>query len=261
MCIRKTTLILCCIFFIQIAAHACSCSGPPTFCGVLNGNGWDHSHVLEATKLKDTLHGMIVLPEKVYIEDSNEIVLNEPLLIWGDPGFLCREYTSQFEVGEKLVLAIKTMDYAEYDHEEIGDFTLSLCGLHHLRIVDGMVQGRITGDDQSMTHEDFEVYMETEAYTNYCPELVYSNTTINELNVVKIFPNPTSGELTIINELGDGKIEEMVIYSNKGHLVNINTASRKGKTATMDLGGLASGIYFMQIRMQGRMINKKIVVE
>ena len=71
---------------------------------------------------------------------------------------------------------------------------------------------------------------------------------INELSVVNshisVYPNPTTGQLVIEN--GELKIENVEIYDVLGR--KQNAESRKGEnTVTMDISGLASGIYFLKI--------------
>jgi protein subunit release factor A len=67
---------------------------------------------------------------------------------------------------------------------------------------------------------------------------------------VNVFPNPTSGLITIeTNDL----IEEIVLMSANGQMITRTTEK------TVDLTNLPSGVYFLNIETDNGVITKKIL--
>lgn len=135
---------------------ACSCSGEAYFCHELNDTTdafLQPNFVIKAIKLQDTLHGMFVKVEKNYVNSIEA----ENILVWGDPGHLCRVYTSNFEIGDTIILGIKEIDGPTgMLQESIGDYWLPACGITYLKIENGVVRGSISTGIDEMPLEDFE---------------------------------------------------------------------------------------------------------
>ena len=76
-----------------------------------------------------------------------------------------------------------------------------------------------------------------------------------ETSLVKIYPNPTIGELRITNyEL---RIEEIIIFDVYGRKVS----SYQVITEKIDIGALSSGVYFVKVRTDKGEVVKRVVKE
>jgi len=75
---------------------------------------------------------------------------------------------------------------------------------------------------------------------------------------VSLFPNPTSGLITIKN-IGQEKIESIQIYDPLGKEV-INIA-RNEQSTDIDLSYLKDGFYFARIIIKGKLFTEKIILK
>ena len=71
---------------------------------------------------------------------------------------------------------------------------------------------------------------------------------------IKIYPNPTNNRINIVGIEGENIID---IFSIEGQKL----ATHKGKGKTFFDLNLANGIYFLKIRVEGRLIIKKIILK
>jgi len=82
-----------------------------------------------------------------------------------------------------------------------------------------------------------------------------------ESDVVKIYPNPTNGQLIIEN--GQWTIENIEIFDVMGKSAAIvetwRAASLRQPTTTIDISHLPSGIYFVRIQTENGMVTRKII--
>lgn len=79
-------------------------------------------------------------------------------------------------------------------------------------------------------------------------------TKTNQLEVL-IYPNPTSGRITIVQK-GEGSIKELLLMNMSGKLI-----FQKDFSTSIDLNGLSAGVYFLKLTTQdNRQITKKIIV-
>lgn len=74
---------------------------------------------------------------------------------------------------------------------------------------------------------------------------------------VKLFPNPTSGQLEIMLESGQIQNGSIRFFDISGKL--LFTKSFIGDRASVDLNSFASGIYFMELESEKATVRKKIV--
>lgn len=90
-------------------------------------------------------------------------------------------------------------------------------------------------------------------------------TSVEELEAIsdlKVFPNPTTGEVTINLDLSEQEQVNFQIYDNSGRLIN---RVNKGMLASgnhveyLDLSALSSGVYHLRIQAGDYLINQKIV--
>ena len=82
----------------------------------------------------------------------------------------------------------------------------------------------------------------------------------NELSGITVYPNPTTGQLTIDN--GDLMIDNVVIFDVYGRILKAEDRKRKGEgTIVMDISELSRGIYFMKIYTEKGEVIRKVVKE
>jgi hypothetical protein len=74
---------------------------------------------------------------------------------------------------------------------------------------------------------------------------------------IKVYPNPTTGYLTI--ELPAPGTAEIMLLSIDGKVV-ATTTTTNAKT-TINCSDMSSGMYLLRIKAGGKLIDKKIIVE
>ena len=69
----------------------------------------------------------------------------------------------------------------------------------------------------------------------------------NSVQKLKIYPNPTNGQLII--EYGELTIENIEIYNIVGQMVGVYPCGRpnNAETITIDVSHLSSGMYYLKI--------------
>ena len=76
-----------------------------------------------------------------------------------------------------------------------------------------------------------------------------------ELTALKIYPNPTTGELKIESGL---RIDNVVIYDIFGKIQNIENMKAEG---VIDISHLSAGVYFVEISTEVGEVTKKVLKE
>lgn len=76
---------------------------------------------------------------------------------------------------------------------------------------------------------------------------------------VAVYPNPTSGVITLNINDNAGKKAVVTVYSITGSLVSSNTYQGNVANEKIDLSAYGNGIYFMTINSDNKVITKKIV--
>ena len=250
------------IFFISTAnrgLNACTCGGESSFCEEIGDTSdlyINPEYVIRATKLQDINHGMLVKIENQYINEIEE----EIIMVWGDPGHLCRYYTGIFDVGDQMILGINKFETAgEMEGEEAGSYWFPGCGVTYLKIADGKVEGQITPDIEKMDLSDFENFMYAQGYKTDCSSLDPEDfEELEEINI-EVYPNPAN-ELTGFYFSEDGYIQEFEIYNTIGQRLNTSYI-RENKSLFLNVKNFSSGMYFARIRMRGKEHVLKFVVE
>ncbi|NNJ82369.1 MAG: T9SS type A sorting domain-containing protein, partial [Flavobacteriaceae bacterium] len=77
-------------------------------------------------------------------------------------------------------------------------------------------------------------------------------------NIVKVYPNPSSGILTV-NYSGNDKIQSVKIISVSGKIVQEISNRAFNSEQTLDISSLGTGIYFLRISSAASTITKKII--
>ena len=101
---------------------------------------------------------------------------------------------------------------------------------------------------------------------NNVSKITFGNTDIstgvNEealASTVAVYPNPTSGVITLNINDNAGKKAIVTVYSITGSLVSSNTYQGNVENEKIDLSSYGNGIYFMTINSDNKVITKKIV--
>jgi hypothetical protein len=81
----------------------------------------------------------------------------------------------------------------------------------------------------------------------------------NELQSIRIYPNPTTGELRI--EVINGAcpiVENVEIFDVYGNIIKSKIVNLKSEIA-MDISALQAGLYFVKITTENGTLTKKVV--
>jgi len=81
-------------------------------------------------------------------------------------------------------------------------------------------------------------------------------------NAINIFPNPNSGQFTILSELNSGGTYSVEILNNLGQSVMTSSETASGNfRKEINLPGLASGIYCLVIKTEDGLWQKKVLIK
>ena len=82
------------------------------------------------------------------------------------------------------------------------------------------------------------------------------DTTQNEL--IQAFPNPSDGPL-LVNLTGLNEQSSVRLYSNTGQYVNVDIEQVGANVFKLDLSSLNKGIYFLDVSLNGKRVQRKIM--
>jgi hypothetical protein len=117
------------------------------------------------------------------------------------------------------------------------------------------------------------IYFDAPLYPNYrmgplqgsaCDTIDFGDTTSEERNILKIYPNPTPGPITVELELPGWDREglEFIIYDALGKRIYAHNFGKWTYLHTVDPGMLTAGVYIVQLKLKGRVLaTEKIVVQ
>ena len=126
---KKLFVIL--LLFFQGQAFACSCAVDPPFIEAVAG-----SKVIALVKVTRFLTFKNIYEKSTPMSMEVEIISllqgeekRKTVIIWGDPGNLCRPYLSVFTPGEKYVIALREGQPGRgHKNEKATDYCISICG-------------------------------------------------------------------------------------------------------------------------------------
>jgi Secretion system C-terminal sorting domain len=97
-------------------------------------------------------------------------------------------------------------------------------------------------------------------YSTGCNNACSFGVGIDELtsSTISIHPNPTTGQLTIA--LAKGSATAVTLRNSLGQLL-LSDKSLTGNQLTLDISAYSTGIYFLQLEVDGKLITKKVVKE
>jgi len=203
-----------------------------------------------AKKLNDIEHGM----ELQIIKSYRKEIDTETIIVWGDLGWLCREYTNQFAVGDTFIFNLQLMgENTVSSYERPTDYKLSVCGRHYLHVKNGQVVGRITESDdmdiQAIDVSTFDKAILDEDCTNlevgiYSSIITVIDDSESQPLRTEISPNPFIDNLNITSSHKKSIIE---MYDMTGRLIiKINSDSNFYSIKLSQLK-LTSGMHLIRI--------------
>jgi hypothetical protein len=123
-----------------------------------------------------------------------------------------------------------------------------------------VIDGKLTFN----TVGDYTVTMTNDAIISSSPAKVIVDIDVQNVSIDekmengewRIYPNPTDGQLTIMNyELGITGIEVYDVMGRKVHQQTINHSY-----SVLELDGLPQGIYILKVHLEnGDVVNRKII--
>ncbi|GAB3919381.1 T9SS type A sorting domain-containing protein [Larkinella terrae] len=227
-------LVLCgALTGLTTESPACSCIDGGGFFAIAENAAWQPGVLIVRAEVKSQeMHGIDV---KI-LEIINGSEKRSTIRVWGDPGFMCRTYTTGFKTGERLVLILSRIKDASYQAEENGDYSLGGCGTFVLRDDGKSVIGRITGTDKEMSSDKF--YRElNELIDKYSPDKA------------RIFPVPTDNTLTVsVPDLNQPTLS-MRIFTLSGQPL-LTRQLEVGRQHPIDVSTWPVGMYIILFRSE-----------
>lgn len=238
-------------------AHACSCFGPNTFCGVLNPpyenpEWWLPDAVVMAVPLQQYHYGMDVLIVQVFQGEMD----NDTVRVWGDNGALCRLYTG-WAAGDTLILGLHRCDLAgntiqnpDYppDLEREEDYMISGCGVYLLDFNNGMVSGPI---DQPVPQT-----IALEAFTQLIGNCALPNQVTEHPGTDPLLVRSGAGAL-VLEWRGAHHASELAVCDTQGSVL----VHRRWNGSAFALEQLATGAYLVEVWSGAERTIRKVMVE
>lgn len=238
--LRNCLLFLCSLSIYLPTAQACSCI-PAAYDFCTTQQDLPGDVILLGKKLDDFQYGMHVEVLEVLAGNENR----DTVLIWGDPGWLCRPYASGFAIGDSFVFSIVKHVSVTQPPENVDDYWISICGVYWLRYSNGWVYGNnwqdVTPGVNARSLEDFR---------NQGCFLTGREEEIEPPVGLSVFPNPVAeGECTVMIP---GQQAPLSVTDLMGRtvfsLANAVSGGFQPVDVTISTSGWRSGIYFVRYR-------------
>jgi hypothetical protein len=222
-------------------AQACSCIDGGSFFSVAEKTAWQPGILIVRAEVKDQEdYGMDVKILEILNGSEGKSVIR----VWGDPGFMCRLYTTGFKKGDKLVLILNRIDNAYYQNEQNGDYALSGCGTYVVR------------EDQEIIGRISETYklMPTKKFFRELEQIIGKNSP----DLARIFPNPVENLLTIkVPDLNQPALSARMITLAGQPLQTWQL--EVGKQHQIDVSTLAKGVYIILFRTEFQFYSRRFI--
>jgi Secretion system C-terminal sorting domain len=236
---KKVWLSLIIIICINQIAFSCSCISIPTFCEVVQKYAQSNPTVIKATVLSVSNDVAELKVLSVIIGDESRSVIK---CFRHDP-FFCGAVPFG-NIGETFIYIFSRIDSittSSPPNVQVKDYRLPLCQFIKLKVEGDKIIGKITENKEQTMSEN---------------ELLCGlfNTKNENLNKIKIAPNPTE------NKLFFRCVEKQInvaVFDIMGKMVfnqSVNTVQN-----FINIGDLASGIYIVRMQYLNDMIIVKIV--
>jgi len=237
------------LILFSLKSFSCSCYGDRGFCQTFQEDK-SHLKVILGKVIKKYYHGRYV---KV-LEELHGNVTNDTILVWGDPGNLCRG--SAGEPGDTMLLAINDSSpngyHGDTQFEKLQDYEISSCGTYSMKFKNNMLTGyyskpRSSGVEESINYSDFvKEFQNCSFISTYSLE-----------SGLNIYPNPSNTTIRFASFL---KIRDYSLYDAVGKLIYSAKVDDTHHEIDSYQIGAANGLYFLVLNSFGneRVIRKII---
>lgn len=258
----RIIIIVLITFLMHSTAFGCSCWGPDTFCETIEFQIFQEEYIaVKAIMLRAVNHGMDV---KI-IDSYQGQIPKDTIRVWGDTGILCRVYTDRFKVADTIIMKLYSLNeiYPGFNGagEKLGDYELSICGLHYLRVKDNNVIGNITSQMQKIEIGQFDELMRNEKLSEVCIKTIEEEETETDVEEtdgsqdILLYPNPAGEELRIAS---NQRISGIKIYNNLGQTI-YKQIDLNNIELDINFSEFKRGLYFVEVVNNSRKsITKKI---
>ncbi|MFO7874539.1 MAG: T9SS type A sorting domain-containing protein [Bacteroidales bacterium] len=189
----------------------------------------------------DLTYAQMYGPLEDFDPDNDHIIITGEMLDWAEPGDDPDNQVMEMADDDPLTYAnTYNLEAGTYEYKYFSDY-----------IGEGWDGGEWEGGDNrivevtgEMVVEDFFGYTDDEVDTQSLDEI-----TLN------IFPNPASDRITID---ADAQINEVRMVDILGQVVYTDTAN--GTRHEISVGGMQTGVYFVQLTTSGGVVTKQVQV-
>lgn len=244
------------ILFLSVAlnilatpARSCSCSGPFLFCETIKFYQSTSKRVrlvIKGIKVSEIAHGM-----KIRIIDTIAgVPANDTVMVWGDDGFNCRWYVSQFKTSDTMIFSLPYTDMTGggASLEKPTDYMISSCGTFYMYCKNDTV----TGSGLPSPGQPYSVFKNSIAgcFTGI-HESDFSSS-------ISIFPNASSGKFELdIQGFHSARIS---IFNSLGQKVWQDSSNNL--PMPIDLSDHALGVYFIKVESKDKILGmKKVIIQ
>ncbi len=233
------------------ASMACGCS-PSTFCEVFT----DTSTVIEAKVIRvyeiaNSDHHFVDIEVMSFLYGAPTLPFDYDTLTIVDRNLSCDPQLYEFaDLVESFVFR-----FDELVSEEgipYGTFDLHLCFNQYLTIEGTSISGRFT--KTGISTMDYNTFKQD--VKNSCDWFQTNSISEKSPLDLKVFPNPVREDLNI----STSRVQdfEYLIYSNTGAIMQSGKKMQQSDF-TIDLSQCASGVYYLEIQMEGQVFHKKVI--
>lgn len=205
--------------------------------------------IVKGVKLSNMAHGIdFKIIDVLTGSEQDEIIR-----IWGDPGHLCRTYTTPFAIGDTFIFTLHELEYFGFDSiEKPGDYELPGCGLFYLHVNGNNVSGNIASPIQSaMEYNSFRQFINLACITQV--ELLPENHLL-------IFPNPAEGRVSLTSSWLAPGLYSCKLINILGEEIKVESAEFSFGTLDIKLPGVPPGLYIMTVSSEGNSLTTKLII-
>ncbi len=167
-------------------------------------------------------------------------------MVWGDPGFMCRQYVTGYQSGERLIFILRRLQPSSYayQNEQPGDYELGGCGTYALR-ENGTVTGRISDNLQKQSYASFR-------------QTLFELLDASAPDKPKVYPIPATTDLTIdIPQQSEAYL--LVNHVSPAATVLQSHQLSTGKTHQLPIAPLAGGLYIIRFESEHTRFSRRII--
>ena len=226
---------------------ACDCFYIPTFCQAItyenNGEIRDYLHIYHVTVAVKQTDGMSVNIHQTFFGEN---LAGQSIFISSGDGANCNLITSQFEVGESLVIAAA---------KSIDNWYMSECYVSFLKVENGMVSGAIAEGVTNVPLAEFHTLAN-------CGDLQLNP--ISEPNIpdyISLTPTLTDGTVILKSLIQLPADLHLQVFDVAGRQIFQTTIRNNGALVeeTIHMRDWASGLYLFQAAVAGQKEVYKVV--